>query len=124
MADQHGAPTSAELIADVTAQVLDHAIKDRVFAKRTTGIYHLAAGGRTTWHGFAQFVIQHANALGYKTRLSAEDIRPITTAEFPVPARRPAYSLFNTDKLCNTFGLTLPQWQLHAERMMVEYLNK
>ncbi|MCM2131838.1 dTDP-4-dehydrorhamnose reductase [Larsenimonas rhizosphaerae] len=124
VADQYGAPTSAELIADVTAQVVARALDDRNFARRTSGIYHLAAGGHTTWHGFARFVIQHANALGYETRLSAEEIRPITTAEFPVPARRPAYSLFNTDKLCSTFGLMLPRWQLHAERMMVEYLNK
>ena len=110
VADQWGAPTSAALIADVTAQVLGQYLhsRDNAFA---TGLYHLAAGGETQWCEYARTVIAAGHAAGQPLKLLPENVRPITTAEFPTPARRPANSRLDTGKLQQAFGLTLPPWQ-------------
>ncbi len=120
VADQIGAPTSAELIADVTALMLQRLRHDERLAARASGVYHLVAAGETSWHGYAQFVIAKAAALGLPLKTAAANILPIGTADYPVPARRPANSRLNTDKLQRTFGLHLPEWQYHAERMLQE----
>jgi dTDP-4-dehydrorhamnose reductase len=116
VADQWGAPTSAELIADITA----HAI--RYMKPELSGIYHLAASGETNWHQYAKFVIEHAATMG--AAIKTTTIEPITTAEYPLPAKRPANSRLDCSKLQSTFNLVLPPWQYHVERMLVELFGK
>ena len=110
VADQFGAPTSAALIADVTAQIVGQYQRQ----KRQDfpfGLYNLVAGGETTWCDFAKTVIKAAHDAGKPLKLNPENIRPITTAEYPLPAPRPANSRLATNKLEKTFGLRLPPWQ-------------
>jgi len=109
VADQIGAPTGAALIADVTAQVLAQYLRSRR-EQFAYGTYHLAAGGETSWQQYARFVVAEAAALGQSFALSADDIAPIATDDYPLPARRPANSRLDCSKLCETFDLHLPDW--------------
>lgn len=110
VADQFGAPTSAALLADVTAQVLSQ-FKRQGRVGFPFGLYHLVAGGSTTWHEYAQMVVRSALASGKPLKLKAEDVLPIGTSEYPLPAPRPANSRLDTSYLRQTFGLELPAWQ-------------
>ncbi|KJJ96709.1 dTDP-4-dehydrorhamnose reductase [Pseudomonas sp. 21] len=123
IADQIGAPTSAELIADVTAQVLGQ-LRIHPQPDSLGGLYHLAAGGETSWHGYARFVIAEAARLGLPLRTDAERVVPIMTHEYPLPAPRPANSRLDTTLLCSTFGLHLPDWQFHVRRMLIELIGE
>jgi len=116
IADQFGSPTGAELLADVTA----HALRQVRKAPAFDGTYHLAAGGETTWHGFATFVCDHARRAGVPLRATAID--PVPTSAFPTPAKRPLNSRMDTSKLRGTFDLRLPPWQSGVERMLTEIL--
>jgi dTDP-4-dehydrorhamnose reductase len=116
--DQFGAPTGAELIADVTA----HAIRQVLRQPRDAGIYHLAAAGETTWNGYARFVIDTARELQPELKLAVSEVAPVPTSAFPTPARRPLNSRLDTTHLCQTFGLTLPPWQHGVRRMLTEIL--
>jgi dTDP-4-dehydrorhamnose reductase len=116
--DQHGAPTGAELLADVTA----HAIRETLRDPAKAGLYHLAAAGETTWHGYACFVLEQARAAGVELKASPEAIDPVPTSAFPTPATRPHNSRLDTRKLQSTFGLTLPNWQAGVARMLRETL--
>ncbi len=109
VADQTGTPTPAGLIADVTAQVLSRGI-DR------SGIWHLVPHGQTSWHGFAEAILQGAHARGLIERVPR--IVPITTAEFPTPARRPAWSVLDNGTLVEDFGLQLPDWQAELDGVL------
>ncbi len=124
VADQFGAPTSAELIADVTALALHRVQTDASFATaiRTPqpGLYHLPAGGSTSWHGYAQFVLRQAAAHGTALRCGAEAVEPIATADYPLPAPRPANSRLDCDRLQAALGLALPHWQIQVRRMLAE----
>lgn len=124
VADQSGAPTCADLIADITALCLYRISLDSEFAARASGIYHLAAAGETSWHGYAQYVIGEALRRGAALKLSPERIRPITTAEYPLPAKRPANSRLDTHKLRTTFGLVLPPWQQHVSQVVETLVTK
>ena len=116
--DQHGAPTGAELLADVTA----HAARMTLAQPELAGTYHLVAGGETTWHGYARHVIEFARARGVPIKVAPEAILPVPTSAFPTPARRPANSRLDTRKLQQAFGLVLPAWQSGVERMLTEIL--
>ncbi|MCK6375356.1 MAG: dTDP-4-dehydrorhamnose reductase [Zoogloea sp.] len=116
--DQYGAPTGAELLADVTA----HAARMTLVSPELAGTYHLAAGGETTWHGYARHVIEFARARGVAIKVAPDAIRPVPTSAFPTPARRPANSRLDTRKLQQAFGLVLPPWQSGVERMLNEIL--
>jgi len=116
IADQVGAPTGAELIADVSA----HAIRAALAAPTLAGTYHLAAGGETSWHGYASFVIEEARRLGLALKVA--EIAPIPTTEYPTPARRPLNSRLDTTRLRTAFGLVLPDWRLGVARMLRETL--
>ena len=120
--DQYGAPTSAELLADVTAI----AIRQVLTAKTDTfsGIYHLVADGVTNWHQYAQFVIAYAVKCGHDLKCLPDSVVAIPASEYPVPAKRPSNSRLNTDKIKSTFDITLPNWQYHAGRMLDEILQK
>ena len=118
--DQFGAPTGAELLADVTA----HAIRATLADPSKAGLYHLVAGGETTWHGYARFVLEQAQAAGVALKAMPEAVDPVPTSAFPTPAKRPHNSRLNTQKLQSTFGLTLPHWQAGVARMLREHLQK
>ena len=117
--DQIGAPTSAELLADVTAHALVHAMRKPELA----GLYHCVASGETSWHGYARYVLGQAQALGYPLLAGPDQVSPTTTASYPTPARRPLNSRLNTLKLQNAFGLVLPNWQQGVARMLTETLK-
>jgi len=117
VADQWGTPTSAELIADVTA----HAIRDVIAQRAPGGLYHLAASGETSWHGYANFILEQAALLGVV--LKTYSARAITTGEYSLPAARPANSRLNTTKLQTTFDLRLPDWRHHVRRILIELLG-
>jgi len=102
VADQVGTPTPAALIADTTASILG-----RPFAG--SGLWHLSAQGETTWHGFAEAIVERAHALGRIERQPR--ILPIATAEYPTPARRPAYSRLDCSRLERDQGISLPGWE-------------
>ncbi len=120
IADQFGAPTSAELIADVTAQMLQRLRTDPALAAQASGLYHLTAQGSTSWHGYAQFVIAAAAARGLPLRCASEQVQAITTADYPLPAPRPANSRLDCTKLQTTFSLFLPPWQTQVQRLIDE----
>lgn len=116
--DQHGAPTGAELLADVTA----HAIRRLQDDAAVAGLYHLVAGGETTWHGYASHVLEVARRAGLPIRVAPDAVHPVPTSAFPTPARRPHNSRLDTRKLQQAFGLTLPHWQAGVDRMLTEIL--
>jgi dTDP-4-dehydrorhamnose reductase len=109
VADQYGAPTSAELIADVTALAIP-AYRSEALA---SGIYHLTAAGETNWHGLACHVVNRALANGVALKLNAEQIRAIPTDAYPLPAKRPKNSRMNTGVLSSALGVNLPDWKIH-----------
>lgn len=124
VADQVGAPTSAELIADVTALCMSHIASDSDNNGRLSGTYHLVAGGETSWHGYARFVIDKAIGKGVYLKLRADAIEPIPTTDYPLPARRPLNSRLSTQKLRATFKLNLPDWRAHMDRMLDETVTQ
>ncbi|HIG65228.1 MAG TPA: dTDP-4-dehydrorhamnose reductase [Methyloprofundus sp.] len=118
--DQVGAPTGADLIADVTA----HAVRTVQVAPELSGLYHLVAAGETSWHGYACYVIKTAQKMGQKLKITVDAIAPVATSAFPTPAKRPENSRLNTDKVEANFALTLPHWQIGVTRMLTEFLEK
>jgi len=114
IADQWGAPTSAELLADVSA----HAVAMALRTPAVAGLYHCVAGGETTWHGYASYVLEQARALGWE--LKAQSVHAIPTSSYPTPAERPLNSRLTTQRLRDTFGLALPPWQHGVLRMLQE----
>lgn len=120
--DQFGAPTGAELIADVTAHAICQATQPGAAAQALAGIYHLVAAGCTTWFEYAQHVIAQAQQLQPTRQIKARELRPVPTSAFPTPAQRPCNSRLDTRKLQATFGLNLPSWQTGVDRMLEEVL--
>ncbi len=111
VADQVGTPTPAALIADVTAQALQH-------DGALSGTWHLTAKGETSWHGFAEAIFAEAVTTGVLPR--APKVEAITTAEYPTPAKRPAYSHLDVAKLEQDFGVVLPSWQDGLKRVIAD----
>jgi dTDP-4-dehydrorhamnose reductase len=104
--DQVGCPTWSRMIAETTALALKQAVAaDDLGA--FTGTYHLASSGVTSWHGFADAIIKLMPADGKK----CTQVEAISTAEYPTPTKRPAYSVLSCDKLERVFGLRLPHWE-------------
>jgi dTDP-4-dehydrorhamnose reductase len=118
--DQFGAPTSAELLADVTA----HAIRTLQTRPELAGLYHCVAAGETTWHGYAQLVLGEAATLGLPLKATADKVAPTPTSSYSTPAKRPLNSRLDTRKLQAAFGLTLPHWQAGVKRMLIEISGK
>lgn len=122
VSDQFGAPTGAELIADVTAHVMRATVANRKLA----GTYHLAASGTTDWSEYATFLIDFARSQGWPAqRVQGQSVARITAipgSEYPTPARRPHYSLLDCSRLEQQFGLTLPDWRLGVVRTVTELL--
>lgn len=116
--DQFGAPTGADLLADVTA----HAIRMLAQDGGKAGTYHVAAAGETTWHGYARFVVAKAQQKGEILKSGPERVEAVPTSAFPTPARRPHNSRLDTSRFRATFGLHLPPWEQGVARMLEEIL--
>lgn len=116
VADQIGAPTSAELIADVTSVSIRRVLTEPALE----GLYHLAAAGETSWHGYAVFIAQWLERQAVSISVEPSAIKPIPTTEYPTPASRPLNSRLDTRKLCDAFDVTLPPWQLGVGRALAE----
>lgn len=112
--DQWGAPTRAALIADVTAHMVAR------LRPQLAGIYHVAAAGETSWHGYAGLAVEHAVACGMQLRTQAGNISAIPSSQYPVAAARPANSRLDTSKLQSSFGLALPPWQDGVRAVVAE----
>ena len=119
--DQEGAPTGAELIADITALAIRACMRD----EHLGGLYHLAANGHTNWHEYASFVIETARAYGAPIRLAdSSAIQAITSKDYPRPAKRQHNSRLSTTKLTSSFDLHLPDWKQGVERVVRELLEQ
>jgi len=118
--DQFGAPTGADLLADISA----HAIRMALQRPDMCGLYHLVAGGETSWYGYAGYVLDFARKAGVDIKVDAKAIEPVPTDAFPTAAQRPKNSRLNTNKLQRTFGLCLPDWKTGVARMLTEILEK
>lgn len=114
--DQVGAPTGAELIADVTV----HAIPAATRTPELVGTYHLTAAGETSWHGYARFIIRRAREKGWPIRVTDDAIEAVATGAFPTAARRPHNSRLDCVTLERSFGLRMPEWQAGVERVLNE----
>ena len=117
--DQMGAPTGADLLADVTA----HAIRTALQNPNVSGLYHLVASGETSWYEYACFVIDFARQAGLEIKVAQTAIQAVPSSEFATVAKRPLNSRLNTNKLQKTFSLHLPDWQSGVTRMLVEHLQ-
>jgi len=117
--DQVGAPTGADLLADLTALAVRRVQRTPELA----GIYHAVASGETSWHRYARHVIEYARAAGQPIKVAADAIEPVVSSAFPTPAARPRNSRLNTDKLRAAFCVTLPPWQAGVDRMLAEVLG-
>lgn len=120
VADQWGAPTSAAVLADVTAHLVRQWYKER--ATFPYGLYHCAAGGETHWCDYARHVVDRAMRAGKPIKATPDTIRAITTADYPTPAKRPANSRLDCTKFKQTFGLELPPWQLGLSHILNQIL--
>ena len=118
IADQIGAPTGADLLADLSA----HMLRTTLQRPELGGLYHAVAGGETSWHAYACHVIEFARTRGVALKVAPEQVLAIPTTDYPTPARRPLNSRLATTKLQQAFGLRLPHWQQGVERMLNEIL--
>lgn len=121
VADQWGAPTSAALLADITAHIVRN-VQDLGGSAAPSGVYHASAGGRTNWHSYACHVIARARAAGRQIKVAPHSIHPIPASQFPVAAKRPANSCMDTRKLQTTFGLQMPDWQDGVDHVLDQIL--
>jgi len=117
--DQIGAPTGAELIADVSA----HGIQKASAGANLSGVYNLAAAGETSWFEYAKFVLSTAAGLGLQLETSLENVVAVTGDAFPTKAVRPCNSRLNTEKLEKEFDLLMPDWKLGVARVLQEILE-
>jgi dTDP-4-dehydrorhamnose reductase len=117
--DQIGAPTGAELIADVTAHAIRQAVSEDV-----SGIYHLTAGGEVSWHGYASFVLDYCRQSGVDIKVVPDAVLPVPTASYSTAAERPLNSRLNTNKLQETFKIDIPHWHDGVVHMLDEILER
>jgi dTDP-4-dehydrorhamnose reductase len=117
--DQIGAPTGADLLADITA----HAVRFAQHQPNVSGLYHAVAAGETSWYSYAGFVLEFARKAGVPLKVAADAVMPVPSSAFPLPAKRPHNSRLDTCKLSTTFGLSLPHWQHGVARMLTEILD-
>lgn len=122
VADQVGAPTSAALIAKVTRTIIQRVAGSQV-ADNLAGTYHLAAQGSTSWYDYAAHIVREASANGPTFALSLDALKPISTGQYPTPARRPANSRLDCTKLIGQFDVVLPPWQQDVDRVLSRLLS-
>lgn len=116
--DQFGAPTGADLLADITA----HALRSLMADPTKAGTYHVAAAGEVSWNGYARFVIGKAQQNGHVLKVGPQQVEPVPTSAFSTPARRPHNSRLDTSRFRATFSLSLPPWEQGVARMLHEIL--
>ena len=121
VADQQGAPTSARLVADCTAQIATSALRERAEKRFTSAVLHLTASGVTTWHGLATHVIDAARR-NVSTKVRVASIEPIASSEYRTPAKRPMNSRLDTSRIRERFGLHLPDWKVGVDLCLEELL--
>ena len=120
--DQIGAPASAELIADITTLCLYRINQDT--ASAFSGVYNLVPKGEVSWYDFAKYILVKTQKYGVKFKVKPENIIPISTKDYPTPAKRPANSRLDVTKIIDTFGIYIPHWQKHADRFIDELYVK
>lgn len=120
VSDQVGSPTSAALLADLTAHLIRQ--QQEMPDAFPYGLYHLAASGRTNWHSYACYVIERARAAGYPIKVACDDVKAIRTEDYPTPAARPANSQLDTSTFQKTFGLRLPEWNYGVDYILDQIL--
>ncbi|CDZ76238.1 dTDP-4-dehydrorhamnose reductase [Legionella massiliensis] len=119
VSDQHGAPTSAELISDISCLAIMAARQDRL----QPGIYHLTASGVTTWYDLARYVIEKALASNIELKIDPSKINPILTEAYPLPAARPKNSVLNNQTLASNLQIVLPDWRVYIDRMLGQLIE-
>jgi len=123
VSDQTGVPTSASLIAGVTAECLQKCFQRQDEFSKLSGTYHLVPTGKTNWFEFAKRVISKAIEGGEQLKVSPDSIKPILTSNYPTPASRPINSLLNTDKLTKTFDVYLPPWEQDVDHLVIKLIQ-
>lgn len=123
ISDQFGAPTTASLIADVTAQIVARYWLTGAREDFPSGVYHLAAAGETSWHGYATEVLRYARLLGVEMKADPEKVEAIPTTAYPLPAPRPANSRLDTTRLRETFGIHLAPWEQGVHFLLDQILQ-
>jgi dTDP-4-dehydrorhamnose reductase len=114
--DQVGAPTWSRMIAESTAQILSQGTKDLIgFLSSNSGTYHLTASGQTSWYGFAKVIFEYDSK---RSEHKLDKLVAISSQQYPTPAKRPAYSSLDTQKISSTFGLAFPSWQRNLELVL------
>jgi dTDP-4-dehydrorhamnose reductase len=113
VADQYGVPTSARWMAQVTCEALQNPRHAAL-----SGLYHLSNAGRTTWHGYAQYVLAQAAQMGWQLKIKPEDVKAIATSDYPLPAARPANSLLDTSLVQQSLGLVIPTWEFGVDEVL------
>jgi dTDP-4-dehydrorhamnose reductase len=115
VADQIGAPTWSRSISEATAQIIAQCRHDRSSIK---GLYNLSAAGKTSWHGFANQIVDRSRSIDPELQLAIEQILPIPATDYPTPAQRPANSVLDNSKILAEFGVQLPDWKLSLEQCL------
>ena len=121
VADQYGSPTSARVLAESVAEIIKQLSEPGSYRKY--GTYHLVCKGHTSWHGYAQLVVETAAKIDSDIKINPEQIKPIKTSEYPLPAARPINSRLDTQKIIETFGLSLPNWQAEVKNVVDSVLK-
>lgn len=114
--DQMGAPTGADLVANMTAHAIEYAMKQHGLQ----GLYHLAASGQTSWHGYARFVIDCALRAGWELKATVDSVEAVPSSAYPASAMRPKNSRLETAKFQSAFNVVLPEWQQGVECLLME----
>ena len=122
VSDQYGAPSSASLIADISALCLHHI--DSQPDNTLYGTYHLTPKGRISWYDFAQYIISKATEAGVELKTASHNIKPIPAKDYPLPAKRPANSELSTQKIEAAFNIQMPEWQSGVDHVLVELFEK
>jgi dTDP-4-dehydrorhamnose reductase len=117
--DQYGVPTSAEMIADITAMCLLKLLNGGTSPRQIEETYNIVPTGTTTWHGFAEYLINSLKARGES--FCVDRIEPVSMHDFDAPAKRPANSRLSTTKIQHDFKVHLPPWQWHVDRFVKEF---
>lgn len=122
VADQVGVPTSTRLLADITIALL-RAMHNSDKEDARWGVYHVVPSGETSWHAYAQYVLAGAMTRGAKLKAHANDVYPISSAEYPLSAPRPLNSRLSTEKIHSLFGISLPTWQVGVDAILDELVH-
>lgn len=123
VADSFGAPTSASLIADITAIALYRLATDPVLAGKVTGTYHLAAAGSTSWYEYAKFLVGQAKKRSLQVKAAPNRVFPISASQYQAAAKRPKNSVLDTSKIADAFAVHIPEWHYDAERLVEDLVR-